>query len=494
MLTSGTKYFTLTAERFGSTFTQTVSKSVTAGDSLSLWFDELTTTSSSQQTGKVSVTFYFPSGIRSEINKAYAAYSETASEDEDEASAEEELEYNATDGYVTFTREKSLAGDNVLIFFAKNADGELIYTYPIIASVKAGYPTTTRILNYETPVSQDASRMVTVTYNVNDSSSSAKPYDQNYYPGSKILSVEDVSFTVSGKKFTGWNTQSDGSGTTYNENNSPDLTANVTLYAQWVSSSQKIVTYQTNYPSGVSESDTSITQSAESAFTVKTATEAGFSVKGYKFIGWNNSKDGSGTAFTAGNQYTVARDQVLYAQWQAYTITYDMNGGSDSIFADTAANTSKQGYATITTTKPTAKYDYYTFQGWSKSSTATSATYYSSNSLELKEDTTLYAVWKLGTIADDNDVITVSSSTTKTVLSFTTLKTESVTVTAKATYGALYYRIKNSGGTSVYYSDKLKEGNTYTQTISLPADTYTLTVTNENIFNTHNGTVLIEAE
>ncbi len=71
-----------------------------------------------------------------------------------------------------------------------------------------------------------------------------------------------------------------------------------------------------------------------------------------------------------------------------FTLSYNANGGSGTPAKQTvAAGTS----ATISSTKPTRTG--YTFLGWSKSSSATSASYSAGSKITLNADTTLYAVW-----------------------------------------------------------------------------------------------------
>ena len=72
-----------------------------------------------------------------------------------------------------------------------------------------------------------------------------------------------------------------------------------------------------------------------------------------------------------------------------YKVTYNSNGGTGSVSAQSA----KAGNTiVITSSKPSR--EGYTFLGWSKSSTATVATYVSGKAYSFTANTTLYAVWK----------------------------------------------------------------------------------------------------
>ena len=470
-ISSGSYYFTITAERYGATFSQTTGKTtVEAGKSFTLTFDSLAVNSTSETTGKISVTLKFPSSIASSISKVYAGYSEDSSYSAGHGNSEEtELTYDSETTSATFTREKAKSGNNVLYFLAKDADGKQIFVYPLIVQVKAGYLSSKTIdASTGDAITQDASRMVKVTYKVNDETATATDYVQNYYPGCGLLGLEKTGFSVAGKKFTQWNTAADGTGTTYNENNTPDLTENTTLYAIWVDASTKLVTYNSNYPIGV---DTSVTQLAEGTFSVKSVEDTGFAVKGYKFTGWNRAKDGSSTSMSVGDELrSIENDIALFAQWRPYKITYDMNGGSDDKEFSEEIDNKTLGTGTVTAKIPSQKYDYYTFLGWSKSDSATTATYKAGSSISVTDDTTLYAVWKLGTIVEDK-AVSVKRSSNEIITEFTILKAENLDLFITPTEQDLTYIISKESEV-VYNSGNI--GTKITKQISLTKGTYTL--------------------
>ena len=130
------------------------------------------------------------------------------------------------------------------------------------------------------------------------------------------------------KIFYGWNTLANGTGTSYLENSTITMTANTTLYAQWVSATpQYTVTYDsngstggsvpaspTNYPSGVK---------------VPILGQGTLTKPGYTFVGWNSSSDGIGSLYATG--YTFAsKTATLYAQWVQGTTIKACGGGSSS--------------------------------------------------------------------------------------------------------------------------------------------------------------------
>ena len=173
--------------------------------------------------------------------------------------------------------------------------------------------------------------------------------------------------------------------------------------------------------------------------------------------------------------------KTLYAVWQKIpTITYDMNGGSDDeSFSETSFY--------VTTKVPASKYSYYSLYGWATSKNATEEEYYARDGKTLASDTTLYAVWGLGTIFSNKSVSVAKSSTSK-LATFTLLKSESVKIKVASPDGQLDYII-NNGTTDVYTKDDVGSAQNFSTT--LPAGTYTISAKNNNVFSAHTATVTL---
>lgn len=111
---------------------------------------------------------------------------------------------------------------------------------------------------------------------------------------------------------------------------------------------------------------------------------------GYTFLGWSTSSSATSASYSAGASYSSNADLNLYAVWKknpTYTLSYSANGGSGAPSSQTGASS-----YTISSTEPTKTG--YTFRGWAKSSSATTATYKSGDTINISENTTLYAIWK----------------------------------------------------------------------------------------------------
>ena len=128
------------------------------------------------------------------------------------------------------------------------------------------------------------------------------------------LTVPECGFTKNGYAFTGWNTKSNGSGTTYQPNNKIILSANTTLYAQWAQA-------YTVYLHGNFGNDTTFRQEIIRGQTAN-ITANPFTRGGYRFVGWNTAADGSGTSYADGASLTPTANVHLYAQWER---DYDIN-------------------------------------------------------------------------------------------------------------------------------------------------------------------------
>lgn len=152
----------------------------------------------------------------------------------------------------------------------------------------------------------------------------------------------------SGKRFTGWNTKADGSGTAYipgdtyrNLADGSSITT-ITLYAQYTDNNYSIL-YNANGGYGSMEDyDLNNVICGEMVRIY----DNHFIRQGYEFTGWNTKADGSGTLYQpASGSYTTYPGLtnsdgikiILYAQWKpvTYTVRYDANGGIGSIKTQT---------------------------------------------------------------------------------------------------------------------------------------------------------------
>ncbi len=159
----------------------------------------------------------------------------------------------------------------------------------------------------------------------------------------QTVTLRTNAFTRTDYRFVGWNTQADGSGTSYTNGESITNLGNkddvITLYAQWERIRYYYVHFDANGGSGSMSDQRLIINETMPLDTYD------FNYSGYVFIGWNDAADGSGTSYTDGasvyNLTTVEDDVVtLYAQYMFIEYQNDgpvsFNGSTDYI--DTGVN------------------------------------------------------------------------------------------------------------------------------------------------------------
>ena len=181
-----------------------------------------------------------------------------------------------------------------------------------------------------------------------------------------------------GCKFLGWNTKEDGSGKTYQAGNLYDVNqdgGNVTLYAQWTPW-KHTVTYDKNVPANSKKTDVknmpgNQTKIYDQNLTLQSNVPTRI---GYTFVKWTTNKDGTGTAYQPGSQYSYNRDSdggtvTLYAVWTPwkYKVQYDKNVSADSS-SQTVSNMptdqtkTEEVVLTLSSNKPSR--NGYIFNGW----------------------------------------------------------------------------------------------------------------------------------
>ena len=224
-------------------------------------------------------------------------------------------------------------------------------------------------------------RIYTLTYNANGGSGT-KPADQT---GGTVIISGQGNLVRSGYDFDGWNTQSNGNGTTYQPGASLTLSANISLYAKWkqVDSNTFTLTYNAGGGNGTKPAD-------QKGGSVTLSGQYGMYRSGHIFTGWNTKSDGSGTPYAAGQTITLTGNMTLYAQWaRIYTLTYNINGGSGTKPFD-------QSGSSVTLSGQHAMYrSGYYFTGWNTKPDGTGETYKAGGrAMTLSGNVTLYAQWE----------------------------------------------------------------------------------------------------
>ena len=231
----------------------------------------------------------------------------------------------------------------------------------------------------------------TITYNSNNGLSQTKTQNITY---DVDLKLNKNTFTKEGYTFKEWNTKSDGTGTSYRDEQIVNIGNNLTLYAQW-EINKYTITFNSNDGTNNRKTQSLIHN------TVTKLNKNTFTREGYTFKEWNTKADGTGTSYQDESQISINSNLNLYAKWQLnkYKVVFNTNGGNKIEDQTVDINTK--------VTKPqNPTKSGYTFIGWYKDTNLTAVFNFSD---KITKDTTIYAKWeKQQTIA--NGVYTISSA------------------------------------------------------------------------------------
>jgi uncharacterized repeat protein (TIGR02543 family) len=230
---------------------------------------------------------------------------------------------------------------------------------------------------------------VTFAENDNDSDTVTAIQTENAPTALNLFADLSPQFVNPGYNFVDWNTQPNGSGTSYSDGQTYDFGADIVLYAIWVGE-YHTVTFAEND----SESDTVTaleTENVPTALTSFSSLSPAFVNSGYTFTGWNTESNGSGTSYTDGETYNFDAPLVLYAMWQAVdaTATFDLNGGSGSVAPETVSVGSSVSLPSSSGITETG----FAFEDWNTASDGSGTSYPAGASVTLSANETFYAQW-----------------------------------------------------------------------------------------------------
>ena len=207
-------------------------------------------------------------------------------------------------------------------------------------------------------------------------------YSQVYFPtrekyANNNIYINSATPVKKGCKFLGWSTSANGNvvyqpGAEYkNDQNG----GTVTLYAKWTTW-KHTVTYDKNVPANSKKTDVknmpgNQTKIYDQNLTLQSNVPTRI---GYTFVKWTTNKDGTGTAYQPGSQYSYNRDSdggtvTLYAVWTPwkYTVRYDKNvpaNSSSQTVSNMPADQTKTEEVNLTLSSNKPSRNGYIFNGW----------------------------------------------------------------------------------------------------------------------------------
>ncbi len=214
----------------------------------------------------------------------------------------------------------------------------------------------------------------------------------------QLSNLSTNGFSLVGWKFTGWNTEENGSGTTYATSIKTARDTKLVLFAQWEAKSYEIE-YKPNKPNEASNPVTgSMANSRHTSDQLSNLSTNGFSLVGWKFTGWNTEENGSGTTYATSIKTARNETLKLYAQWEAkeFMITFDSNKPSNASHNVTLNKHSKnvKADAIVDFSDININLEGWSFKGWKKDG---GTTFVDTTKFTVTADVTLYAQWKANT-------------------------------------------------------------------------------------------------
>ena len=250
-----------------------------------------------------------------------------------------------------------------------NADYNSVLNENDLGMNRLGYTLTGwyRDSSYSTPWNFNEDKVIntyTVTLNYVSDDIPNKTINADY---NSVLNENDLGMNRLGYTLTGWYRDSSYS-TPWNFNEDKVIN-NVTLYAKWEAVSYSI-TYELDEGTNSSDNPVSYTIDTET-ITLNDPTRLG-----YKFLGWFEASDFSGSSVTEiaiGSTGNI----TLYANWEAVEYTVSFVNWDDSEISSKQYHYSDAVTAPINPERPSDDRYSYTFSGWDKeiASVTENATY-----------------------------------------------------------------------------------------------------------------------
>ena len=204
---------------------------------------------------------------------------------------------------------------------------EIIAGYEYVGLGTGSAPTTGTIATKDTItiIFNYKKDLFDITYDPNGGSGSI---ETDAIAGGSSYIIKDQGYAKADSDFAGYNTERDGSGSSYSVGQTITVTDNLTLYAQWEEALYEIAYYY----------DWSMPPLIETFAPGMSYTILGSMsdpAPGYKFNNWNTAPSGSGLTYFPGQTITITGDLTLYAMWSpASSIIYDSNGAGLSSITD----------------------------------------------------------------------------------------------------------------------------------------------------------------
>ena len=236
----------------------------------------------------------------------------------------------------------------------------------------------------------DPNNVVSVSFDKNapDAESQMEPQPVNR---DEEAVLKACTFTRAGYIFSSWNTESDGSGTSFIDGDSITISEDITLYAQWTEG------YTIRFDKNADDATGTINPLLVPKGTIITLPNRSYYRNGYSFQGWNTAPDGTGTAYNDRASLTPTEDMTLFAQWKKiFRIMFYPNVSGSSTWSRTVTEGSSITIPSISdygVTPPAGK----EFDCWNTALDGSGIPYTPNTIIIPTTNMALYGQWKKAT-------------------------------------------------------------------------------------------------
>jgi len=200
------------------------------------------------------------------------------------------------------------------------------------------------------------------------------------------------AFVNVGFTFVGWNTATDGTGTTFADGASYSFANDLALYAQWA---LVPVVHTVTFYQNINSLDPVVAY--DNGTILASLTQFGslnpsFAKANSSFVDWNTAADGTGMTYANGASFSFSSDLAIYAQWQVIpsaVTSFSLNGGTGTV----APLSSQVGSSVSLPSGTGMSQSGYTFSGWNTNANGSGVAYLAGATYILSNSATLYAQW-----------------------------------------------------------------------------------------------------
>lgn len=219
-----------------------------------------------------------------------------------------------------------------------------------------------------------------------------KPLEYKIENGGSFY-LPNEPFLKAGFYFEGWSETVNGS-KKYNNQDTIIVTSDIELHALWHERDMAAQYYYITFHANNGTGETNNTSISNGSLFYPNFNS--YKREGYVFLGWSENPDAYEAAYYDGEIFTPLKDMNLYAVWalesEAYTVTFNINGGNE-FFKDPETLSTRKGSYIILPSLENFRHTSLVGKGYSVNQNETSNYLLEGSRYYPDKNTTLYLIW-----------------------------------------------------------------------------------------------------